>query len=309
MTFRECISKAKYQARSMNYAAVPFGLALDDLSVDRGNTDRLVMMHDATDLRTRINSGRHCLDEDEKQRYTAQQSRVSSRHGRSSATRVEGIPLATGDYCRRCGGSGQVEALPNSLGPSDLPYEPCPDCGGGGGADTSEGCISWIVTGILARLIFWVVLPIFLVLLAIGAYKTWIADDPPPLSGLATAEAPPAVVYSGMAVGGCTTAVDGLPTAIGCDQPHQGEVYHVTAIEAGPDEGYPGMEQFMYFERENCYEHFEEYVGRPRVSSSLVPRMIAPDPAKWESGERGVACVLLVDDQGSQTTGTLQGSG
>ncbi|MFC3998499.1 septum formation family protein [Nocardiopsis sediminis] len=101
--------------------------------------------------------------------------------------------------------------------------------------------------------------------------------------------------------GAATGEVTEVPT-IGCDQPHDSEVYHEfestaaafdqTAIDTEAEEG--------------CQAAFEPFVGFPYETSVLYFSWYAPTQESWDSGDREIDC--LIYEEGVQTTGTLAGA-
>ncbi|HWH29208.1 MAG TPA: septum formation family protein, partial [Mycobacteriales bacterium] len=78
--------------------------------------------------------------------------------------------------------------------------------------------------------------------------------------------------------------------AIPCDQPHDGEVYHVFDM---PDGEYPGEDGVAAAVAEGCEGAFADFVGLPYEESSLDYISLQPTQETWEQLEdREVVCIV-----------------
>lgn len=80
--------------------------------------------------------------------------------------------------------------------------------------------------------------------------------------------------------------------AVGCAEPHQGEVFHRFDITAAPDEPYPGDVEAARRADEGCADGFALYVGVPHDESRLDVLYYYPSADTWVGGDRGVMCIL-----------------
>jgi hypothetical protein len=94
-------------------------------------------------------------------------------------------------------------------------------------------------------------------------------------------------------------------SAVPCDQPHDGEVYHDFEL---PDGDYPGNDAVLEASAEECVGAFEGFVGTAYEESALDIYPITPTQESWDQADdRAVSCVVF-DPQG-QATGSLAGAG
>ncbi|MFC4562762.1 septum formation family protein [Nocardiopsis mangrovi] len=99
-----------------------------------------------------------------------------------------------------------------------------------------------------------------------------------------------------------TDEVTEVPT-IGCDQPHDSEVYHEFESTASSfDQAAIDTEA-----EEGCQAAFEPFVGASWETSVFYFSWYAPTQESWDSGDREIDC--LIYEEGVQNTGTLEGSG
>lgn len=89
---------------------------------------------------------------------------------------------------------------------------------------------------------------------------------------------------------------------IGCDTPHDAEVYAAFNLT---DPDYPGDEAVYNTSRELCGESFLDYVGLEPQESSLQIKMFYPVEASWAQGDRAIVCIAM-DSQ--FYSGTLEGA-
>jgi hypothetical protein len=93
---------------------------------------------------------------------------------------------------------------------------------------------------------------------------------------------------------------------VGCDEPHDNEVYHLFEAEGGPE--YPGNDRVGQLTRDGCLAAFEPYVGRAYTESALEILPIPPSQASWEGGDREVLCAVY-DARREELRGSVRGSG
>jgi hypothetical protein len=92
---------------------------------------------------------------------------------------------------------------------------------------------------------------------------------------------------------------------VGCDEPHDNEVYHL--FDAPGGDAYPGNDQIAEVTRNGCLEAFEAYVGAPYTESVLAILPIPPSETSWEGGDREVVCALY-DTGREELIGSVRGS-
>ena len=76
-----------------------------------------------------------------------------------------------------------------------------------------------------------------------------------------------------------------LTTAIGCNRPHNGQVYAILIHHAPSGAPYPGEEAVNTWGVLQCYEQFEPFVGLVYEKSELDIGVITPQPDRL--GRRG----------------------
>ncbi|HUF52513.1 MAG TPA: septum formation family protein [Dehalococcoidia bacterium] len=89
------------------------------------------------------------------------------------------------------------------------------------------------------------------------------------------------------------------PILVGCDGPHDNEVY---AMATYPDGDFPGEEAFGEFYDEVCFPELEDFLGVEPDDTALDDFYLFADEAEWEQGARGFACGVYFGG------GPLQGS-
>ena len=115
------------------------------------------------------------------------------------------------------------------------------------------------------------------------------------------------VAAAKLAVGHC---VDGLREGddlaalpvVSCDEPHEGEVFAVFALPAGP---YPGEAALGRTVRDECVKHFETYAPSSVADDRIELFYLHPNPLSWSAGDRGVTCVAT--DPTTKRAGSLRG--
>jgi len=110
-----------------------------------------------------------------------------------------------------------------------------------------------------------------------------------------------------LAVGHCVDGLKesddlaGLPV-LPCEQPHEGEVFAIFALPAGP---YPGDEALGRQAQQKCLEQFEVYAPSSVADDKVELFYLHPSQLSWTSGDRGVTCVAT--DPTAKRTGSIKG--
>lgn len=122
-----------------------------------------------------------------------------------------------------------------------------------------------------------------------------------PTAGSAPAAEDPTSVFS-LEVGQCIDAgtgsgqVGSVPV-VGCDQPHEGEIY---ALPQLPDGGFPGAEAIEETAQEQCGgSAYTDYVGVPYQESEFEVSFLLPTEQTWGDGDREIACIVQSTEPGS----------
>ncbi|MXZ86404.1 MAG: hypothetical protein F4Z02_12205 [Acidimicrobiia bacterium] len=86
-----------------------------------------------------------------------------------------------------------------------------------------------------------------------------------------------------------------LTTDIGCNRPHNGQVYAILIHNAPPGAPYPGEEAVNTWGVLQCYEQFEPFVGLEYEKSELDIGVITPSRTDWEGEDslRSVSCYVF----------------
>lgn len=93
-------------------------------------------------------------------------------------------------------------------------------------------------------------------------------------------------------------------TRVGCDRPHDKEIYHVDIHPGGDGEPFPGDRKLEEFAQDICLERFEPFVDREYVLSDLEIGIFTPDFESWNSiDDRSISCFVFAFEGG-----LLQGS-
>lgn len=88
---------------------------------------------------------------------------------------------------------------------------------------------------------------------------------------------------------GVETVVD--VATISCDEPHDFEVFATVTLPADGD--YPPDSTLLPMAWDECYHHFEGYVGVPFATSVLHIHAMVPTEDGWADGDRGATCLLF----------------
>lgn len=133
--------------------------------------------------------------------------------------------------------------------------------------------------------------------------------------GTTTVEGASVSVFD-LAVGDCFSVPDAAADAaaqvgevklVGCDQPHENEVFALRNHPGGFGEPYPGEDQVSGWAEDNCRPQFDAYVGTDYTRSRYYFTTLYPTQESWDHGDREVICILYVPAE--LTTGSAQGSG
>lgn len=83
-------------------------------------------------------------------------------------------------------------------------------------------------------------------------------------------------------------------STIECTEPHDFEVFATVTLPATGS--YPPDSTLLPMAWEECYTHFEDYVGVPFGASVLYIHALVPTGDGWEEGDRGATCLLFEVD-------------
>jgi hypothetical protein len=127
------------------------------------------------------------------------------------------------------------------------------------------------------------------------------------LGGASTPSSGAEVPATRLAVGHCVDGLRagddlaGLPV-LPCDQPHEGEVFAILELPAGP---YPGDAALGRQARQECLKRFETYAPSSVADDRIELFYLHPSQLSWTSGDRGVTCVAT--DPTTKRTTSLRG--
>jgi hypothetical protein len=116
-----------------------------------------------------------------------------------------------------------------------------------------------------------------------------------------------------LAVGDCINdypAIDVL-TRVGCDTPHDREVFHAESHPAPFGERWPGDLQMQEFALSRCYEQFAAFAGTLYEVSRLEIGAITPTQQNFEDARaryRTITC-FVHDSDGAELVGSMRGRG
>lgn len=102
-----------------------------------------------------------------------------------------------------------------------------------------------------------------------------------------------------------------LTASIGCEQPHQREVYFEAEFPAPNGAPFPGEAAMQEWSTELCYSEFEQFVGLEYERSRYEISFIHPTESTFEhevGRHRRVTCVLF-DLLGEDLVGSAHGTG
>jgi Septum formation len=94
---------------------------------------------------------------------------------------------------------------------------------------------------------------------------------------------------------------------VDCALPHDNEVYAIVTHAAARGEPYPGDDALVSFADDQCFAHFEDFVGKQYELSSLEIGHIRPSGESWAERDRTVYCFVF-DRDGAKLSGSAAGS-
>ena len=127
----------------------------------------------------------------------------------------------------------------------------------------------------------------------------------PPAS--ATAATPPQDTQTQSHIGECFQFgpnEDSDVTKVDCNQPHDGEYFHIFDFAGN---SYPSNDEFEQESAEICSLIFEHYVGKPVEESTLDYGVVLPKAETWAKGDHTVQCYVLAKDD-RKLTGSARNS-
>ncbi len=143
----------------------------------------------------------------------------------------------------------------------------------------------------------------------------------PPTDSTTTTSLPPEGLISDVAsvqIGNCfndyrfenerTSLVEIIFTIVDCRRPHQGEVYHQAEH---PASDFPGASTLNHWAQQECYLHFEDWVGLEYELSELDFLTFLPTEELWGQAQphsRRLSCYLVATD-GEMLEGSQRGVG
>ena len=86
---------------------------------------------------------------------------------------------------------------------------------------------------------------------------------------------------------------DSAVTNVDCNQPHDGEYFHIFDFAGN---SYPSNDEFEQESAEICSLIFEHYVGKPVADSTLDYQWVGPDENVWAQGDHIVECYAFAKD-------------
>lgn len=99
---------------------------------------------------------------------------------------------------------------------------------------------------------------------------------------------------------------------ISCSGAHDYEVFATVRVGSA-DDAYPGDEALFLTAWDNCFPHFEPYVGTAYADSVYYFDSMIPTPDGWSEGDREATCVLFKVDADEEdivkTNGSARDSG
>jgi hypothetical protein len=132
----------------------------------------------------------------------------------------------------------------------------------------------------------------------------------------AVADEGPVVLTDELRLGNCWTetspwagegAVEDV-RRVGCEQPHDGEVFARVHLEGPPGESYPGDTLVERRSWDACLPEFAPYVGASYSASRWEIGYVFPSDETWQTGDRLVVCFLF-DPSLAQIEGSRRGTG
>lgn len=123
----------------------------------------------------------------------------------------------------------------------------------------------------------------------------------------APAASAPAATQSQTHIGECFQFgpnEDSAVTSVDCNQPHDGEYFHIFDFAGN---SYPSNDEFEQESAEICSLIFEHYVGKPVEESTLDYGVVLPKAETWAKGDHTVECYVLAKDD-RKLTGSARNS-
>lgn len=99
---------------------------------------------------------------------------------------------------------------------------------------------------------------------------------------------------------------------VGCETPHEYEVFAVLDHEAVADAPYPGDAKLVEYADAACRPSFEEFVGHDYQTSIWYITSLPPTEPTWAEGDREIVCTLNQLDATQEpiaVMGSARGSG
>jgi hypothetical protein len=87
--------------------------------------------------------------------------------------------------------------------------------------------------------------------------------------------------------GECVNDVGGAMPVVSCEEPHEGEVYAVITLPAGP---WPGQEPVRTQARSRCSELLDRYTSDPDAPAGLTFSYLFPTAERWDT-DRTANCI------------------
>lgn len=98
---------------------------------------------------------------------------------------------------------------------------------------------------------------------------------------------------------------------VGCETPHEYEVFAVLDHDAAPDAPYPGDAELTAHADAACQPSFEAFVGHEYQTSIWYITSLPPTEPTWAEGDREIVCTLNQLDATQEpiaVMGSAQGS-
>ena len=99
-------------------------------------------------------------------------------------------------------------------------------------------------------------------------------------------------------------------TVVTCEDTHIYEVFAVFDHQADAGEAYPGDDAILDYADAGCQPLFEDYVAIDYQTSIYWITSVTPSNETWDEGDdREIVCALKLGEEGTETTGSAEGSG
>jgi hypothetical protein len=142
---------------------------------------------------------------------------------------------------------------------------------------------------------------VFAILIAVAVLSGADRDDGGRISGAGDVSA------TALRAGDCVNDLDesdsvlSLP-AVPCAEPHEGEVFAVFDLEAGP---YPGEDRVFTLAQERCSNEFETYAPSMVDDTKIELFLLQPSQLSWGRGDREITCIAT--DPSARRVGSIKG--